>query len=102
MVMDMVHTYKCHEQQTRWNIYPNATSSPWLYFERSQNKQRAVWRTQQLNFSATGKRLKFIGHMWRRKEGTVSQMLLWKLKQGARKTSTYLCGAAKERHWIDH
>lgn len=31
------------------------------------------------------RRLKFIGHMWRRKEEIVSQMLLWEPKQGPRK-----------------
>ena len=31
------------------------------------------------------RRLKFIGHMWRRKEELVYQLLMWKPKQGTRK-----------------
>jgi hypothetical protein len=64
---------KCYEQSLA------------LLGEIAKTNKELYGELSSINSVLQERRLKFIGHMWRRKEEIVSQMLLWEPKQGPRK-----------------
>ena len=65
--------------------YTTAQSSSWSFLEEHKTNKELYGNLPKITDTLMIRRLRFIGHCWRKKDEVISDLLLWEPKHGARK-----------------